>query len=114
MKKQEKIIDGKFNFKNEKIWYAGYNHASSIKKDYDITVRGIIFKNEKIIYIRLNDFVYIKSNNPLQGRRQEAAFNRNLDGCIAYLKAIYKGYKIYTSLTINKLDYELRRYILST
>jgi hypothetical protein len=105
----EKII-----YKDDKIIYTPYNHGIYIKDNYDTTIRGIIFDNIKIVYLRLNDFAYSKEVNILQGIRQENIFYNNLKKCILHLKTHYKKYKIYTSDTIKKLDSDIQQDILTS
>ena len=47
----------KYNFINNELIEAGYNHAWRLSsKEFDKAVRLIIFEKERIIYIRINDF----------------------------------------------------------
>lgn len=75
-------------------------HSSYIKKgDFNITVRGFIFYDRKLIYIRINpDAVKL--------------FNSNLKDCLKYLKKEYPKYKIYDSYQINKIPEDMR-YLLT-
>lgn len=102
----------KYTYINNKFIYTPYNHALHIKKIglYDTAIRLIIYDDIKLIYIRLNDFSY---DNSLELKKLCYQFNKNLKACIGYLNANFKDYKIYDSYSINKLDYSLKRQILS-
>lgn len=103
-------LQGKFTYNKGHIKYTPYNHASYIKKDYDVTIRGIIYPCERIIYIRINDLCIFEG---LEYKKIKYQFNKNLQECITYLESNYTEYKIYTSYTIGKIDYKLRQEILS-
>ena len=101
----------KYIFKDDKLTATPYNHACSIKEDYDITVRLIILDKERLIYIRINDL------SPYQGleyKRVTYRFNKNLRACEAYLRREFKGYRIYDSYSINELPYQLQKDILNS
>jgi len=101
----------KFNYYNNELIFCGASHAiCKTVINYDITVRGIIFDNEKIIYLRINDFSYA---NDLQAKKIAYQFKRNYEDCINYLKASYKGFKIYDSYTINNIHKDLKDLILA-
>ncbi len=103
-------IQGKFSYNKGELEYTPYCHALHIKSDYDITVRGIVYQKEKIIYIRINDLSVYQG---LEYKKIDYNFNKNLQECISHFKRNYTGYKIYTSYTINKLSYELKQEVLS-
>lgn len=75
-------------------------HSSYIKKgNFNITVRGFIFYDRKLIYIRINP-------------NAENLFNLNLKKCLKYLKKEYPKYKIYDSYKIDKIPKDMR-YLLT-
>ena len=90
-----------------------YNHGCYINGiDYDIVIRGIMFKDIRIIYLRINDFsVY---QDKLQAKKAEYQFDNNLKACESYLRKNFKDFKLYDSYTINKLPYKLQDEILNT
>lgn len=78
-------------------------HSSYIKKgNFNITVRGFIFYDKKLIYIRINPNEYI----------EQKSYNSNLKDCLKYLKKEYPKYKIYDSYKINKIPEDMR-YLLT-
>lgn len=78
-------------------------HSSYIKKsDFYITVRGLIFYKENLIYIRIN---------PYTNDTEKTIFNSNLKNCLKYLKKKYPKYKIYTNHNIHKFP-ENMKYLL--
>jgi len=104
-----KFIYSKGNFK-----YTGSSHACDIKQTgsaYDVIIRGIILKKPKAVYIRLNDFTIYQG---LEYKKVEYQFKNNLKACEAYLKKNFKKYRVYDSLSINKLSYNTQRDILNS
>lgn len=105
----------KFYFINNTLKYnKNLSHGQDIKQtgfEYDIIIRGIIFKDIKTIYLRINDFTYYFG---IKQKRLQYQFNKNLKTCENYLKRNFKDFKLYDSYTINKLPYELQKEILNT
>ena len=66
-----------------------------VRDDYNITVRGFIFYDRKLIYIRINQDI-------------EKLYERNLKNCLKYLRKEYPRYKIYDSYQINKIPEDMR------
>ena len=70
-------------------------HSRYIKDDdFNITVRGFIFHDKKLIYIRINSDA-------------KKLFNLNLKNCLKYLKKEYSTYNIYDSYKINKVPKDI-------
>lgn len=78
-------------------------HSSYIEKgDFDITVRGFVFYDKKLIYIRINPNEYI----------EKKLYILNLKNCLKYLKKEYPTYKIYDSYKIDKIPEDIK-YLLA-
>lgn len=103
----------KFVYNQKGFKFSGYNHAHEIKNyEYDYTIRGILFINEKNIYIRINDLSIYQG---LEFKKISYKWNLNYNACITYLKTNYKKFKIYTSYDIikNNCPDELKKEVLS-
>ena len=105
----------KFYFVDNILRYnKSISHACDIRKSgfkYDIIIRGIIYDKEKIIYLRLNDFTFYFG---IEQKKAVYQFKNNLRACEYYLKNNFTRYKIFDSLSINKLPLQLQKDILST
>ena len=103
----------KYIFKENRLIHTPYCHADSIARgrDYDISIRIIIFDKQKIIYVRINDLSIYQG---LEYKQIEYQFNNNLRACEAYLKRNYKKYRVYDSYSINELQDRLQRDILNS
>ena len=104
----------KFNFNENGFKIInGYNHARELlPDDFDYTIRGIIFFNEKLIYLRINDFNNFYCEDFLKLKKIENKFWINFNLCIDYLNNNYFDFKIYNSNSINNLPVELKNYVL--
>lgn len=105
----DKFIYDKNNFR-----YTGASHTCDIKQTgfaYDVIVRGIIIKKPKIVYIRLNDFSIYQG---IEYKKVIYQFKNNLRTCQNYIRNNFRGYKIFDSLSINKLPDRVQKDILNT
>ncbi len=82
------------------------SHSVYIQKNkYGETIRGIVYKDKKIIYLRINNLFG-------ESLKTICNFFSNFLACVKYTKQHYKGYKIRCSYTINTLPYDLKKEIL--
>lgn len=105
----DKFIYNKGTFK-----YTGVSHAYDIKQTgfaYDVIIRGIVIDKPRIVYIRLNDFSIYQG---IEYKRVMYQFKNNLKDCQDYIKNNFKGFRLFDSLSINKLPLQLQRDILNT